>query len=164
MSRTEQNFHKFFSLPSNRGSANSDTLFYDYDLIIKDQIFKRTVSSFPIASGLVSDQETKALVKWLSDPNFCAVYDTVASADEKESYFKPETYWRGPIWINTNWALWLGLLRYGYIERAERTRQGVFKLALVILMPRLLHIFQSFVILQICVCRFPRVHDIPYSV
>jgi hypothetical protein len=74
------------------GSANSDTLFYDYDLIIKDRIFKRTVSSFPIASGLVSDQETKALVKWLSDPNFCAVYDTVASADEKESYFKPKTY------------------------------------------------------------------------
>ena len=128
IARTEQNFHKFFSLPSNRGSANSDTLFYDYDLIIKDRIFKRTVSSFPIASGLVSDQDAKALVKWLSDPNFCAVYDTVASADEKESYFKPETYWRGPIWINTNWALWLGLLRYGYIERAERTRQGVFKL------------------------------------
>lgn len=35
---------------------------------------------------------------------------------------------RGPIWIDTNWALWLGLLRYGYIERAERIRQGVFKL------------------------------------
>ena len=27
-----------------------------------------------------------------------------------------------------NWALWLGLQRYGYIERAERIRQGVFML------------------------------------
>ena len=128
ISRTEQNFHKFFSLPSNRGSANSDILLYDYDLIIKDRISKRSVSSFPLASGLVSDQDAKALVKWLSDPNFCAVHDTIASTDVKESYFKPVTYWRGPIWINTNWALWLGLLRYGYIERAERIRQGVFKL------------------------------------
>jgi len=128
IARTEQNFHKFFSLPSNRGSANSDILFYDYDLIIKDRILKKTVSSFPLSSGLVSDQEAKVLVKWLSEPDFCAMYDTIASTDEKESYFKPVTYWRGPIWINTNWALWLGLLRYGYIERAERIRQGVFKL------------------------------------
>ncbi|HYZ58328.1 MAG TPA: hypothetical protein VE544_01625, partial [Nitrososphaeraceae archaeon] len=35
---------------------------------------------------------------------------------------------RGPIWINTNWALRLGLLRYGYIDRAERIRQGVCRL------------------------------------
>ena len=129
ISRTEQNFHKYFSLPSNRGSTISDTLFYDYDLVIKDRIIKRTVSSLaPLYSGLVSIQEAKSLVKWISDADFCAEYDTIASTDEKESYFKPVTYWRGPIWINTNWALWLGLLRYGYTERAEQIRQGVFKL------------------------------------
>jgi glycogen debranching enzyme len=129
ISRTEQNFHKYFSLPSDRGLANSDTLFYDYDLVIKDRIIKRTVSSLaPLYSGLVSDEEAKSLVKWISDADFCAEYDTIASTDEKESYFKPVTYWRGPIWINTNWALWLGLLRYGYTERAEQIRQGVFKL------------------------------------
>ena len=130
ISRTEQNFHKYFLLPpSNRGSTISDTLFYDYDLVIKDVIIKRTVSSLaPLYSGLVSDQEAKSLVKWISDADFCAEYDTIASTDEKESYFKPVTYWRGPIWINTNWALWLGLLRYGYTERAEQIRQGVFKL------------------------------------
>lgn len=121
ISRTEQNFHKFFS--------GTDGLFYDYDLIINDRIIKRTVSSLaPLYSGLVSDQEAKALVKWISDADFDADYDTVASTDEKESYFKPVTYWRGPIWINTNWVLWLGLLRYGYTERAEQIRQGVFKL------------------------------------
>jgi glycogen debranching enzyme len=121
MSRTEQNFHKFFSFPSDSGSANSDNLFYDYDLVIKDRIFKRTASSFAILSSeLVSDQEAKALIKWMSNDEFCAEYDTIASTDQKESYFKPVTYWRGPIWINTNWALWLGLLRHGYTERAER--------------------------------------------
>ena len=81
-----------------------------------------------LSSGLVSDQEAKALIKWMSNDDFCAEYDIIASTDQKESYFKPVTYWRGPIWINTNWALWLGLLRHGYTERAERIRQGVFKL------------------------------------
>jgi glycogen debranching enzyme len=122
LSRTEQNFHKFFS--------GTDGLFYDYDLVVNDRIIKRTVSSLaPLyVKGLISNQEAKVLVKWISDADFCAEYDTVASADEKESYFKPVTYWRGPIWINTNWALWLGLLRYGYTERAERIREGVFNL------------------------------------
>ena len=129
ISRTEQNFRKFFSPPSGNGPKLSDSLFYDYDLVISDRIIKRTVSSLsPIYSGLISNQEAKAIVKYISDADFCAEYDTIASTDEKESYFKPVAYWRGPIWINTNWALWLGLLRYGYNDRAEQLRQGVFKL------------------------------------
>ncbi|HZD36057.1 MAG TPA: hypothetical protein VE130_12705 [Nitrososphaeraceae archaeon] len=120
ISRTEQGFHKFF--------LGNDGLFYDYDLVINERIIKRTISSLPLYSGLVSGHEAKALVKWMSDTDFDADYDTVASTDERESYFKPVTYWRGPIWINTNWGLWLGLLRYGYNERAEQIRQGVFKL------------------------------------
>ena len=27
-------------------------------------------------------------------------------------------YWRGPVWINTAWLIWLGLTRLGYAERA----------------------------------------------
>ena len=38
------------------------------------------------------------------------------------------TYWRGPVWINTNWFIRLGLLRYGYNDRAELIRQGVPRL------------------------------------
>jgi len=131
ISRTEQNFHKFFFPPSESISDVSDGLFYDYDLVIKDRIIKRTVSSLsPIYSGLISNQEAEVVIKWISNADFCAEYDTVASTDENESYFKPLTYWRGPIWINTNWALWLGLLRYGDNERAERIRKGVLKLVL----------------------------------
>ncbi|MBV9310447.1 MAG: hypothetical protein JOZ73_06435, partial [Solirubrobacterales bacterium] len=29
-------------------------------------------------------------------------------------------YWRGPTWVNSAWLLWLGLLRLGYREQAER--------------------------------------------
>ena len=129
ISRTEQNFYKYFSIPLNGKSNVSDGLFYDYDLVIGDRIVKRTVSSLsPLYTGLISNQDAEAIVKWISNADFCAEYDTIASADEKESFFKPVTYWRGPIWINTNWALRLGLLRYGFIDRAERIRQGICRL------------------------------------
>ena len=129
ISRTERNFHKFFFTPLDGRSNVYDGLFYDYDLVISDRIIKRTVSSLsPIYTGLVSDHEAEAIVKWISNADFCAEYDTIASTDEKESYFKPVTYWRGPIWINTNWFIRLGLLRYGYNDRAERIRQGVLRL------------------------------------
>jgi glycogen debranching enzyme len=27
-------------------------------------------------------------------------------------------YWRGPVWVNSTWVLWLGLRRFGYTEQA----------------------------------------------
>jgi hypothetical protein len=129
ISRTEKNFYKYFAMPLDGKSNVSDGLFYDYDLVIGNRIFKRTVSALsPVFTGLISNQDAESILKWISNADFCAEYDTIASTDEKESYFKPVTYWRGPIWINTNWALRLGLLRYGYIDRAERIRQGVIRL------------------------------------
>jgi glycogen debranching enzyme len=129
ISRTERNFHKFFFTPLDGGSNVSDGLFYDYDLVIDERIIKRTVSSLsPIYTRLVSNHEAEAIVGWISNADFCAEYDTIASTDEKESYFKEVTYWRGPVWINTNWFIRLGLLQYGYNDRAELIRQGVLRL------------------------------------
>jgi glycogen debranching enzyme len=129
ISRTETNFRKFFSAPSNENSHISDGLFYDYDLVIHERIMKITISCLiPIYTGLLSNQEAESIVKWISSPDFVAEYDTIASADEKASFFKPVDYWRGPIWINTSWSIRYGLLRYGYTDRAERIKQGVLRL------------------------------------
>jgi hypothetical protein len=34
-------------------------------------------------------------------------------------------YWRGPTWINAAWLLWIGLLRLGYRQEAERMANGL---------------------------------------
>lgn len=130
ISRARQNFNKFFLCSAEDISVSpSENLFYDYDLVINDRIKKRTIASLaPLYSGMISNEKAESLVRMITGVNFCAEYDTIASTDEKESYFKPVRYWRGPIWINTNWSLWIGLLRYGYTDIAERLRQGVFKL------------------------------------
>ena len=46
----------------------------------------------------------------------------------EEAYFKMVTYWRGPVWVNTNWFIYLGLLKYGYYEIAQNIKQGIFDL------------------------------------
>lgn len=39
--------------------------------------------------------------------------------------FSSRRYWRGPVWLNVNWLIHLGLLRYGFIEPADRIRRGM---------------------------------------
>jgi hypothetical protein len=34
-------------------------------------------------------------------------------------------YWRGPTWVNSAWLVWIGLLRLGYAEEAERLAAGL---------------------------------------
>ncbi len=38
-------------------------------------------------------------------------------------------YWRGPTWVNSAWLVWLGLLRLGYEEEANRLADGVLTAA-----------------------------------
>jgi hypothetical protein len=37
----------------------------------------------------------------------------VPTYDERAADFDPKRYWRGPIWLNTNWLLWHGLRQHG---------------------------------------------------
>ena len=50
------------------------------------------------------------------------------SVDVEEPYFKEFTYWRGPVWVNTNWMIYLGLLKYGQTDVAGRIKQGILEL------------------------------------
>ncbi len=34
-------------------------------------------------------------------------------------------YWRGPTWINAAWLIWLGVIRLGYADAAERIAQSL---------------------------------------
>jgi len=43
----------------------------------------------------------------------------VPTYDEQAADFDPDRYWRGPIWLNTNWLLWHGLRQHGRHVLAE---------------------------------------------
>jgi glycogen debranching enzyme len=49
---------------------------------------------------------------------------SVAACDPKfqrddRGRFGQARYWRGPMWVNASWLVWLGLLRLGYASEAE---------------------------------------------
>jgi mannosylglycerate hydrolase MGH1-like protein len=139
LSRAQHNFYKYFykssnNKDSNKLGANEENLFYDYDVVQNKPIKKKTVSSLiPIYTGLISKEEAEVILRWITHAHFCGegsyCHDpTIPSTDLEVSYFKPITYWRGPVWINTNWMIWLGLQKYGYLQEAKLIRQGVFEL------------------------------------
>ncbi|HEX5187829.1 MAG TPA: trehalase family glycosidase [Nitrososphaeraceae archaeon] len=139
LKRTENNFYKYF-LPSSSSSFNSEwnkselRLYFDYDLVTKDWIKKKTISSLmPIFTGILSKEEVDTIIKWMtrkyrSEEGRHINEPLLPSTDLKVDYFKEVTYWRGPVWINVNWMFWLGLLQYGYKREAEIIRQGIFDL------------------------------------
>lgn len=51
-----------------------------------------------------------------------------ASFDPGSKYFNSKKYWRGPIWINLNWIIYRGLLRYKADEIAEIIRNDTLDL------------------------------------
>jgi glycogen debranching enzyme len=138
MSRTERNFYKYFfpsEQPNKKIGANEQSLLYDYDILKRNQIKTKTVASLiPIYSGLISKEESEVILRWITHAHFCGEgsychVPTIPSTDLEVSYFKPITYWRGPVWINTNWMMWLGLLKYGFRQEANLIKQGVLELA-----------------------------------
>lgn len=133
MSRTEKNFYKYFLPNGKKLGTTEEALFCDYDLVKKDWIRKRTVSSIiPIYTGLIPKEEIDHFTEWIIHSHWCGTGNchtpALPSTDLEESYFKPVTYWRGPVWVNTNWMIYLGLLKYGYKEKAENIKHGILEL------------------------------------
>jgi Glycosyl hydrolase family 63 C-terminal domain len=87
-----------------------------------------------IYTGLIPKGEAEVILRWITHAHFCGEgsychVPAFPSTDLEVSYFKPRTYWRGPVWINTNWMIWQGLLKYGFRQEAELIKQGVLELA-----------------------------------
>ena len=137
MSRTKINFYKYFLPNGGEGlGTTEEALFCSYDLLSKDWIRKRTISSLvPIFTGLVSKEEIDILVKWVTHSHWSGWEGrchspVLPSADLEEPYFRPLSYWRGPVWVNANWMIWLGLLKYGYRQISDQIKNnGILELA-----------------------------------
>jgi Mannosylglycerate hydrolase MGH1-like glycoside hydrolase domain len=52
----------------------------------------------------------------------------VPSFDLLDPDFDERRYWRGPVWINTNWLLWSGLRQHGHAELAAEIATSSLRL------------------------------------
>jgi len=75
----------------------------------------------PLFGNILTPEEAHRLVSGhlLNKKEFAARY-SVPTVALNEPSFDPKGFWRGPIWMATNWFIYLGLLNYGYEREAAK--------------------------------------------
>ncbi|MEM7187638.1 MAG: trehalase family glycosidase [Bacteroidota bacterium] len=98
-----------------------------FDLRNEKKYAHASSSSFaPLFAGIPSQEVANRLVAHLDAGRFSGADRSnflCASFDPSSPMFNSEKYWRGPIWINLNWIIYRGLLKYGYTEVAHRIKE-----------------------------------------
>jgi putative isomerase len=97
--------------------------------------FKVFTGFLPLWCGLATPEQARHLVEQhlLNTEEFLAPYG-ITSLARNERMFAPEidsanpSNWLGPIWIVANYAIYAGLLRYGYTNEAADLASRIHKL------------------------------------
>lgn len=82
----------------------------------------------PLFAGILSPEEASDLVKkefYGQDFKTRFMMPTVST---DEPAFDPDGFWRGPVWIGTNWFVYKGLVDYGFFEEAEMLKRASMEL------------------------------------
>lgn len=109
-------------------------LYLDYDLRAGRHIRVNTAMTFlPLFAGIASREKAARLIEiyWLDPDEYAPgtrLHYAITSVSQKEPTWESRRYWRGPIWVNLNWLLALGLQRYGYNELAQQLEQDSLEL------------------------------------
>ena len=86
----------------------------------------------PLLCRAPTTEMAQVIYKFLESNSFCTMHSNACfSVPNYNLYgenFDTANYWRGPVWINTNWLLMQGLIRYGFTEKAQSVREDIIEL------------------------------------
>lgn len=100
-----------------------------YDLRNERPLSYLSSSSFaPLFAEIPDVKRAQSMVKVMLEKFGGNHQYLCASFDPTSERFNPKKYWRGPVWVNLNWMLYRGLIKYGYIDVAERVRKDTIAL------------------------------------
>ena len=104
-----------------------------FDLCAGERIGTLTAAGFmPLLCGAPTSEQAQAIYDFLESHAFCSMEDhrcfSIPNYNLEGDYLDTSNYWRGPVWINTNWLLLQGLSRYGFQEKAESVRRDMITL------------------------------------
>lgn len=85
---------------------------------------KASSGFLPMLAGIASTEQADALVNHLANPaTFGSAFPVPSISLDSGTFCKD--MWRGPTWININYLIYRGLLRYGYAEQAASLREKI---------------------------------------
>ena len=81
---------------------------------------KEIIGFLPLWAGIADSQQAAILVQHLKNPDeFWRTYG-IPTLAANDPYYNPQGYWNGPVWVQWNYLIFRGLLRYGYIDEARQ--------------------------------------------
>jgi hypothetical protein len=93
------------------------------DVVRGERGVEDTIVSFaPLLDPDLPSEQLAAIMADLRSASFHAErpdFFVAPSYDLLGEGFDERRYWRGPVWINTNWLLWYGLRQHGQVTEAE---------------------------------------------
>ncbi len=101
---------------------------HDFSYNSPDDLKRMEIIGFlPLWAGVASQQQADRLLQHLTDPSkFWRNYG-VPTLSADDSYYNPLGYWNGPIWVEWQYLIFRGLLRYGYVAEARQLMEKVFE-------------------------------------
>lgn len=99
--------------------------YYSYDRVAGHLLRDDTIAAFhTLWAGAAPDDRAQRMVDtWLTDERFWPKSGyPVPTTSMDSSWFNPENYWLGPVWVNTNWMVASGLASYGRVDDADWIR------------------------------------------
>jgi putative isomerase len=77
-------------------------------------------SFYPLLCGAATPAQAARLLEHLSDESTFGGDYVLPNATRDDPAFADNVYWRGRIWPNVNYMVWLGLHRYGFVAEASK--------------------------------------------
>ncbi|MCV9967025.1 trehalase family glycosidase [Pararhizobium sp. BT-229] len=77
-------------------------------------------SFYPLLCGAATPEQAARLLEHLSDETTFGGNFVLPNAARNDPAFADNVYWRGRIWPNVNYMVWLGLRRYGFTAQASK--------------------------------------------
>ena len=104
-----------------------------YDVRTQRRILKASVAAFiPLLDPHLPPRMVSAITSRMRSPHFDAPegieHYLIPSYDLRGPDFDRRRYWRGPVWINTDWLVWRGLLPHGDAELAGEVENSIIRL------------------------------------
>jgi hypothetical protein len=93
---------------------------HDFSFNSENDLKRQEIIGFlPLWAGIASKEQARRLMEHLTNENkFWRKYG-VPSLSADDAYYNDKGYWNGPVWVEWNYLILEGLLRYGYYEQAK---------------------------------------------
>lgn len=78
----------------------------------------------PLFAGLYTPEEAGSLIdRYFADPETFRAPHGIRTVSKRESSYRSDGYWRGPVWMAPHWFIYQGLVAYGFDLEAKEIRE-----------------------------------------